>query len=140
MLLPGESTTLLRIVAFLFVSGGMVLLAATAILVVGKAAGWRGADEVRVPLLLSLFNVLLGAGHVWTGILLHQGRRLGGYVAVTVLALSLLLHALSPSPARWGDLVIPVLSLLALLAAWGHLTPDGLDPEAPVTGSSPRGG
>ena len=137
LLLPEESSTLLAVVAFLFVSGGAFVLIAITAGLVGKVLGWGFAREITLhPVGLSL-NALVAGGYIWTGVLLYRAKRAGGYIALAVLSLSVIAEWFGSPAPTWSQFVVPVLSLLAILASWRHLTPQGRE-RAAHTSIAPR--
>lgn len=132
VLLPGEASTLLSVIAFLFISSGVLLLLAIAVLLVGKLAGWEMLQSIPIAPLGVGVNALYGAGHCWIGALLLAAKRRGAYFALGLSGLQLTSAILSP-PVTAGSLVFPVLVILAVLLAWPHLTVAGRDLAAPTS-------
>jgi hypothetical protein len=138
ILLPGEASTALSIIAFLFISGGTVLLLLLGILLIGKLLGWSAVADVQpVPLEL-IINAVFAIGYCWIGALLLKAKRLGAVLALVVAALQLLAVLLSP-PITAGGLIRPALIAIAIVLAWPHLSREGREVDASTSITSRAG-
>ena len=120
-LLPGEASTALSVVTFLFASDGVISLVFIAVGLGGKLAGWSLMADVPINPLVVLLRVGIAAGYLWTAWLLAKRRELGGVLGLAFLGLSIVPRLLAGGRLIGGNLLIPVLEAVALALAWSYL-------------------
>jgi len=120
-LLPGEASTALSVVTFLFASDGVLSLVFVAVGLGGKLAGWSLMADVAINPLVVLLRVGIASGYLWTAWLLSKRRELGGVLGLAFLGLSILPRLLAGGRIIGGSLLIPVLEAIALALAWSYL-------------------
>ena len=130
-LLPGEASTALSVVTFLFEWDGIISLVLIAVGLGGKLAGWSLMADVPINPLVVLLRVGIAAGYLWTAWLLSRRRELGGVLGLAFLGLSVVPRLMTGGRVIGGGLLIPVLEAIALALAWSYL-----DEEAPEQDSA----
>lgn len=120
LLLPGEASTLLSVVGWLFGVTGVVMMAAMVSLLVGQALGWSVVADIPSSPAGTLLALAFGVGYVAVGLLLHRRRRLGAYIALALVLLRLFAMLLEP-PDALGAFVVPALTVIAIVLAWPYL-------------------
>lgn len=123
-LLPGEASTVLNIVTFLFASGGALLMLLLLIGLVGKLLGWGLMASITVNPWAVLLRGSVAAGYLWTAWLLSRRRTLGGVLGLAFLALSIVPPLLFGGNINRGDLLISVLGAVGLALSWSYLDDD----------------
>ena len=129
ILLPGEASTALSIIAFLFISGGTVLLLLLGVVTVGKLLEWSAVAGIQPAPFEIVINAAFAIGYCWIGALLLKAKRLGAVLALVVAGLQLLMVLFSP-PVTFGGLIKPSLIAIFIVLAWPHLSRDGRDDDA----------
>lgn len=138
-LLPGEASTVLNVVAFLFASSGGLLLLILVVGVLGKAFGWDAMASIAIDPLAVLVRASVAAGYVWTAWLLSRRRVLGGVLGLVFLGLSIVPQLLFGASIARVDLLIAVLGAVGLALSWSHLGGEPPERTTPVK-FGPRAG
>lgn len=79
-------------------------------------------DLLRIPPQTLVLNALIYGLIWWTGRLLGKRRRLGGWLALVVVAIPVLAFVLGESPLRPDLLVASGIGAVTVLKSWGELT------------------
>ncbi len=136
ILLPGEASTALSVVAFLFISSGTLLLLLVTIVAAGKLFQWSAVESITPAPWELVRTGAFAIAYCWIGALLHKAKRLGAVLALAVAGLQVLAVVLSPA-VTLGGVLKPALMALAVVLAWPHLSRDGRNLEA-ATSIAPR--
>lgn len=123
-LLPGEASTLLGVVTFLFASSGVVMLLLLGVGVIGKLVGWSMMASITINPLVVLIRVAVAAGYLWTAWLLSRRRELGGFLGLGFLALSIVPRLLLGGNFVSGYLLIEILGAVGIAMSWTYLDAD----------------
>ena len=123
-LLPGEASTLLGVVTFLFASSGVVMLLLLGVGVIGKLVGWSMMASITINPLVVLIRVAVAGGYLWTAWLLSRRRELGGFLGLGFLALSIVPRLLFGGSFVSGYLLIEILGAVGLAMSWSYLDAD----------------
>jgi len=129
ILLPGEASTALSIIAFLFISSGTVLLLLVALVVAGRLLQWSAVANITPASSTLVINAAFAFGYCWIGALLLRAKRLGAVLALTDAGVHLLAVLFSP-PVSAGGLLKPALIAIAMVLAWPHLNQNGRELHA----------
>lgn len=130
-LLPGEASTVLNVVTFLFASGGALLMVLLIVGLVGKLLGWSLMASITVNPWAVLLRGSVAAGYLWTAWLLSRRRTLGGILGLAFLALSIVPPLLFGGTLNRGDLLLSVLGAVGLAFSWSYLNDDAPAEQAP---------
>jgi hypothetical protein len=120
-LLPGEASSVLSVVAFLYGSSGALYLIGLLFLVGGKIAGASWAADAVFRPLGTIITIIVVTGYLATGWLLMRRRRLGGMLGLGFTVLSLVQPFLSEGPVSAIAVLVPAALLVGLALAWTHL-------------------
>lgn len=123
-LLPGEASTLLGVVTFLFASSGVVMLLLLGVGVIGKLVGWSMMASITINPLVVLIRVAVAGGYLWTAWLLSRRRELGGFLGLGFLALSIVPRLLLGGNFVSGYLLIEILGAVGIAMSWTYLDAD----------------
>lgn len=123
-LLPGEASTLLGVVTFLFASSGVVMLLLLGVGVIGKLVGWSMMASITINPLVVLIRVAVAGGYLWTAWLLSRRRELGGFLGLGFLALSIMPRLLLGGNFVSGYLLIEILGAVGIAMSWTYLDAD----------------
>jgi len=121
-LLPGEASTLLGVVTFLFASSGVVMLLLLGVGVIGKLVGWSMMASITINPLVVLIRVAVAGGYLWTAWLLSRRRELGGFLGLGFLALSIVPRLLLGGNFVSGYLLIEILGAVGIAMSWTYLS------------------
>jgi hypothetical protein len=132
ILLPGEASTALSVISFLFISSGAVLLLLAGVVTIGKLLDWSAVAGITPARFELASTAAFGVGYLWIGALLLQAKRSGALLALAVAGVQVLAVLLSP-PISVGGLIKPALMAVAIVLAWPHLSREGRKVDAPTS-------
>lgn len=113
---------MLSVVTFLFASSGVVMLLLLGVGVVGKLVGWSLMDSITINPLVLLIRVAVAGGYLWTAWLLSERRKLGGFLGLGFLALSIVPRLLLGGNFVSSYLLIEVLGAVGIAMSWTYLS------------------